>query len=281
MILSLMEKIIRIGHSPDPDDAFMFYGLAKKYVSINGYEIEHVILDIQTLNERALKSELDITAISTAVYPFVAKHYWILSCGASVGRNYGPILVAKKNFHYSDLTGKKIAVPGLQTTAYLLLKIFLKDFKPVVMDFKEIIPAVLKDEVDLGLVIHEGQLNFSSYGLEKCLDLGSVWHEKFKLPIPLGLDVVKKDLGLDMAKKIKEALVQSIRYAMENESQALEYALEFGRGISKENGKKFVGMYVNEDTLDLGNEGFLALKKLFSLGSQAGFFKEEILPEII
>ncbi|MBI2119115.1 MAG: ABC transporter substrate-binding protein [Elusimicrobia bacterium] len=276
-----MKKIIRIGHSPDPDDAFMFYGLAKKRVSINGYEIEHVILDIQTLNESALKSELDITAISAAVYPFVAEDYWILSCGASVGRNYGPILVAKKNFNHSDLKGKKIAVPGLQTTAYLLLKIFLKDFKPVPMDFKEIIPAVLKDEVDLGLVIHEGQLNFSSYGLEKCLDLGNCWFEKFNLPIPLGLDVVKKDLGLAMAKKIKEALVQSIQYAMENESQALEYALEFGRGISKESAKKFVGMYVNEDTLDLGNDGSLALEKLFGLGYEFGFFKEMILPEII
>ena len=279
--VSRMKKIIRIGHSPDPDDAFMFYGLAKKHISINGNEIADVILDIQTLNEKALNLELDITAISAAVYPLVRKDYWILSCGASVGRNYGPILVAKKNFDHSDLKGKKIAVPGLNTTAYLLLKIFFKDFKPVPMDFKEIIPSVLKDEVDLGLVIHEGQLNFSSYGLEKCVDLGKFWFEKFNLPIPLGLDAGKKNLGLEMAKKIKEALYQSIQYAMENESQALEYALEFGRGISKESAKKFVGMYVNEDTLDLGNDGSLALEKLFSLGYESGFFKEKVLPEII
>ncbi len=267
-----MEKILRVGHSPDPDDAFMFYGITQNYVDIDGYKIEHVIEDIQSLNQRALKAELEVTAVSAAMYPFIADKYWILNCGASVGRNYGPIVVANKKMTEAELKGKKIAVPGLQTTAYLLLKIFLGDFQPVVISFEKIIDAVKEGKVDAGLVIHEGQLNFSDYGVQNCMDLGKMWFDKYKLPIPLGLDLVRKDLGMEMAKKLNAALVKSIRYAMDDE-RSIDYALKFGRGIPRDTAKKFVGMYVNEDTLDLGDEGRRALTQLFKDGSSAGVFK--------
>lgn len=267
-----MEKILRVGHSPDPDDAFMFYGITQNYVDIDGYKIEHVIEDIQSLNQRALKAELEVTAVSAAMYPFIADKYWILNCGASVGRNYGPIIVANQPMTEAQLKGKKIAVPGLQTTAYLLLKIFLKDFEPVVISFEKIIEAVKAGKVDAGLVIHEGQLNFSDYGVHNCMDLGKMWFDKYKLPIPLGLDLVRRDLGMEMAKKLNAALVKSIRYAMDDE-RSIDYALKFGRGIPRDTAKKFVGMYVNEDTLDLGEEGRKALELLFKDGAAAGVFK--------
>ncbi len=267
-----MEKLLRVGHSPDADDAFMFYGIAHGKVPLNGFKIEHVIEDIQTLNLRALKGELEITAISTAVYPFLADKYWILSCGSSVGRKYGPLIVAPKKYSKEELKGKRIGIPGFQTTAYALLKIFLKDFEPVAMDFKEVIPALERGEIEAGLIIHEGQLNYDSFGLKNCLDLGICWFEKYNLPIPLGLDIVRKDLGLEMAKKIKDILAKSIQYALENEDEALVYSLKFGRGVSKEVGREFVKMYVNEDTLDLGAEGALALQKFFEEGKNCGLF---------
>ena len=266
------KKIIKVGHSPDADDAFMFYGIAHGLVPINGFKIEHVIEDIQTLNRRSLKGELEVTAISAAVYPFIADQYWILPCGSSVGRKYGPLVVAQKAYSKEELLGKKIAIPGFQTTAYALLKIFLNDFKPVAMDFKEIIPAVQRGEVEASLIIHEGQLNYNSFGLSNCLDLGKDWFEKYNLPIPLGLDVVRKDLGLEIALKLKNILELSIRYALENEDAALDYSLKFGRGVSKETGREFVRMYVNEDTLDLGKEGSQALQLFFEEGKRCGLF---------
>ncbi len=267
-----MEKVLRVGHSPDADDAFMFYGIAHGKVPLNGFKIEHVIEDIQTLNCRALKSEIEITAISAAVYPYLQDKYWILSCGASVGRKYGPLVVAPKVFSLTELSGKKIGIPGFQTTAYALLKIFLKDFVPVSMDFKEIISAIHRGEVEAGIIIHEGQLNFDSFGVKACVDLGKLWFEKYNLPIPLGLDIIRKDLGLDLAKKIKTILLESIRYALKNEEEALIYALKFGRGVSKEVGREFVKMYVNEDTLNLGLEGSQALEKFFEEGKRCGLF---------
>ena len=265
-------KILRVGHSPDPDDAFMFYALSSGAVILQGYRIEHVIEDIQSLNRRALRAELEITAISAAVYPFVAKDYWILSSGASVGRNYGPMVVADRLFSQDELNGKRIAVPGYQTTAYLLLKIFLEDFVPVEMNFAEVIPAVQAGLVDAGLIIHEGQLNYASFGLQNCMDLGQLWFKKFNLPIPLGLDVARKDLGRAAAGEINRALRESIRYARMNEGPALRYALKYGRGISEETGRRFVGMYVNDDTENLGEEGARALDVLFRLGAEKKLF---------
>ena len=275
------QKTVRVGHSPDPDDAFMFYALAKGKVPLDGFKIKHVIEDIQSLNQRALTKDLEVTAISAAVYPMVADDYWILSCGASVGRNYGPIVVAEKKLSEKDLKGKRIAVPGLQTTAYLLLKIFLGDFEPVVMDFAAIIGAVKRKEVDAGLIIHEGQLNYASFGLAKCMDLGESWFKKFSLPIPLGLDVVRKDMGLPFAKKLNRTLKRSIAYARDNHDEALVYALKFGRGIPAGTASKFVGMYVNEDTLDLGEEGKAALEKLFKSGAERGLFSDPGLISVI
>ena len=277
----MQEKILKIGHSPDADDAFMFYALAKGFVKIDGYEIRHVVEDIQSLNMRALKSELEVTAISAAVYPFIANDYWILNSGASVGRKYGPILVSKKAMGWENLKGKKIGIPGKQTTAFLLLKIFLEDFEPVEMDFKEVIPAVLSGKVEAGLVIHEGQLEFHSFGLHKCFDLGEQWFSQYHLPIPLGLDIVRKDIGLETAKKIQDALMKSIKFARSNLEGALEYAAEFGRGTQPKVLEKFIGMYVNEDTVDLGSEGKVALETLFAKGVEKSFFSSVPALEII
>ena len=266
------DKILRVGHSPDADDAYMFYALAKEAVTLPGYRIQHVIEDIQSLNQRALNADLEITAISAAVYPLVAKDYWILNSGSSVGRKYGPVLVAKKAQKLSDFKGKKIAVPGKFTTAFLLLQIFLDDFVAVQMDFKEVIGAVQNGTVEAGIVIHEGQLNFADFKLEKCEDLGELWHEKYNLPIPLGLDVVRKNLGRETAGKMQKALHESIVYARENEDGALEYAAQYGRGTVGKTLRDFVRMYVNEDTLDLGSEGKSALELLFKLGSEKKLF---------
>ena len=263
-------KILRVGHSPDPDDAFMFYGIAKGKVRMPGFKVRHVIKDIQSLNMLALKKKLEVTAISAAVYPFAAKNYRILACGASVGRNYGPIIVTKAPRALKSLQGKRIAVPGLQTTAYMLLKIFLGDFKPVVMDFTKIIPAVQRGKVDAGLVIHEGQMTYASFGLHKVADLGKLWHKKYKLPIPLGLDVVRKDLGPKLCKETYRVLLESIECARANQSDSLKYAMKFGRGVDAVTAGKFVNMYVNEDTAEMGREGESALKILFREGARLG-----------
>ncbi len=274
-------KVLRVGHSPDPDDAFMFYALTQGAVKLDGIEIEHVIEDIQSLNKRAIRAELEITAISAAVYPFVAKNYWILASGASVGRNYGPMVIANKWLSPNELKGKRIAIPGFQTTAYLLLKIFLGDFVPVDIAFDKIIAAVKAGQVDAGLIIHEGQLNYKKFGVENCMDLGKMWFEKFRLPIPLGLDVVRKDMGLEAARKMQKALKESIIFARSNEGPALDYALKYGRGIPKETARKFVGMYVNDDTVDLGIEGLEALRVLFEEGEKKGLFKAPKTLEVI
>lgn len=274
-------NLLRIGHSPDADDAFMFYALAKGFVKIEGFEIEHVIKDIQTLNQKALKGELEMTAISAAVYPTVAKNYWILSCGASVGRNYGPIVVAKEKIGLNDLIGKRIAVPGRDTTAFLLLSLFLDKFESVPFNFDKVIPAVQEGKVDAGLVIHEGQIDFPKYGLQKIVDLGEVWYEKHKLPIPLGLDIVKKDLGFENAKRIQNALYESILYSMEHENEALNYSSQFGRGVVGDTLKRFVEMYVNKDTINLGEEGKKALETFYQEAAQKGFCKPISQIEVI
>lgn len=266
-------KILRIGHSPDPDDAFMFYGIASGKVKLNGVKIQHVVEDIQSLNLRALKGELEVTAVSAAVYPRIAKNYWILSSGASVGRNYGPIVVRSSPLQLQELLGKKIAVPGLQTTAFLLLKIFLKEFEPIIVPFEEILEKVKKKEVDAGLVIHEGQLSYKDLTLHLCADLGKLWKKKFGLPIPLGLDVVHKNLGFKMAREVNQVLRKSIQCAFKNQKEALAYASRFGRGMKGEILKKFVKMYVNRDTLQFSSELKQALNYLYRQGKALGFFK--------
>lgn len=269
-------KILRVGHSPDPDDAFMFYGLAFDYVQIDDYKIEHILEDIQSLNVRAMKGELEVTAISAHVYPYVQDKYYIMRTGASMGIGYGPILISKENYSLQDLKNKKIAHPGDYTTATLLAKIYLEDFFPVAMPFDEIMNAVEKGEVDAGVVIHEGQITYEQLGFKKILDFGELWQKETNLPLPLGLDVVRKDLGLEMAKKISRKLRESIEYGYKNLNDAVNYALKFGRGLSFELGEKFIRMYVNELTIDMGQEGEKALQLLFDKAYQKKLIPEKV-----
>lgn len=272
-------KVITFGHSPDADDAFMFFGLAKGKVGIEGYEIQHVMEDIESLNRRSETGDLDVTAISAAHYPNVASKYRVMSCGASVGRKYGPVMVSKRPLEESELAGKTIAVPGEYTTSYLLCRIFVEvPFKPVFMHFEKVADAVLSGKADAGILLHEGQILFQKQGLRKVLDLGERWFETTGLPIPLGLDIVHRRLGDRMSQKVTNALHGSIRYARANEDAALDYALGFGRGIAREDGRRFVRMYVNDDTVDMGEEGRKALKTLYSKAVERGLIAAQ--PEL-
>ena len=267
-------KTITFGHSPDADDAFMFYGLAKEIVKIEGYEIDHKMADIQTLNELAVNGELPVTAISAAHYPNVSDHYRIMSCGASIGRNYGPVIVSKDSITMSKLSGRTVAIPGSHTTSWLLYQIFCPtDITPIFVEFNQIEKLVSSGKVDAGILLHEGQILYKNWGLKLVLDLGKHWFAQTGLPIPLGLDVVNRNLGQDLSLKVTNSLKLSIEYAHSNEDKALEYALGFGRGIEKEDGRKFVRMYVNTDTVNMGLEGILALKRLFSMAVDKGIIK--------
>ncbi|MBU2585181.1 MAG: ABC transporter substrate-binding protein, partial [Bacteroidetes bacterium] len=214
------QNILRVGHSPDPDDAFMFYGLAFNHVKIDNYKIEHVLEDIQSLNIRAMKGELEVTAISAHTFPYVADKYYIMRTGSSMGIGYGPVIVSKKFSTLEELKGKKIAHPGELTTATLLTKIYLNDFQPLAYPFDEIFDAVEKNEVDAGVIIHEGQITYKQLGFKKILDFGEVWQKETGLPLPLGLDVVRKDLGYDMAVKISSGLKNSIEFGYQNMKDA-------------------------------------------------------------
>ena len=267
-------QVLRVGHSPDADDAFMFYPLAKEIVTVEGYRIEHVLEEIQALNVRAKRGELEVTAISAAVYPEVAHHYRIMPCGSSVGRNYGPALVSKSPMSTNDLANKRIALPGRHTTAYMLLQIYMDaPFQPVFLNFDAVTDAVKNGNVDAGVLIHEGQIRSAELGLHKVLDLGEWWFEKTCLPIPLGLDMVHRRLGDDLGRTVAQALQDAIIYTRAHEDDALDYALQFGRGIDRETGRRFVRMYVNEDTVDFGEEGRKALETLFTLAAQKNIIK--------
>ena len=272
------EKII-FGHSPDADDAFMFYALAKGLVRIGDYEIGHHMEDIESLNMRANSGELDVTAISAAHYPNVAKHYRIMSCGASVGRRYGPVVVARAAMREADLAGKSIAVPGEFTTSYLLWRTFgPEEFRPLFMDFDEVETAVEQGRADAGILLHEGQILYEQRGFASVIDLGERWFEETGLPIPLGLDCVNRRLGDELSTAVARALRQSVEYARSHEDDALDYALAFGRGIDKEDARRFVRMYVNDDTEDMGDEGRKALATLFTLAAERGIIEE--VPEL-
>jgi 1,4-dihydroxy-6-naphthoate synthase len=260
----VQERIIRVGHSPDPDDAFMFYGLASEKVKIPGVKIEHVMADIQSLNERARAAELEVTAISAHALPYVSHEYWVMRTGASMGEGYGPIIVSKKYSSMKELAGKTIGTPGRWTTANLLLKIYVDHVKNLDMPFDAIIAAVLEEKVDAGLLIHEGQINYHESGLNKLLDFGEVWREDANgLPLPLGLDVVRRDLGLELAQRLSQGLRDSIDYGYQHQDESIPYALAFGRGIDAQLGARFVKMYVNEVTIDMGERGERALGLLF------------------
>lgn len=269
-------KVLRVGHSPDPDDAFMFYGLAFDFVKIDDYKIEHVLEDIQSLNVRAMRGELEVSAISAHVYPFVEDKYYIMRTGASMGIGYGPVLICKENYNLQELKNKKVAHPGDYTTATLLAKIYLEEFIPVAMPFDEIMNAVEKGEVDAGIIIHEGQITYQNLGFKKILDFGELWQKETGLPLPLGLDVVRKDLGIEMAKKISSKLRESIEFGYKNLDNAVNYALKFGRGLNFELGEKFIKMYVNEFTIDMGPKGEKALQLLFDKAYAKGLINKKI-----
>ncbi len=266
---------ITIGHTPDLDDAFMFYAMAEGKVPMDGLRIRHVIEDIQTLNERALNVELDVTAVSAASYPAVEKDYWILSVGSSVGQDYGPLVVAMKAMNPEQLRGRRIAIPGLRTTAYLLLRLAVPEFTPVEMRFDTISDAVLDGKVDAGLLIHERQLTYHDQGLLPILDLGTWWQKTVGLPLPLGLNVVKRALGQPLAEQIAKHLRDSILYAMSHQEDALASSMRFGRGIDVTRARQFVSMYVNEETLSLSPDSRRALQELYRRAKAAG-----LLPSI-
>ena len=263
-------SVIRIGHSPDADDAFMYYAIAHGKVPVGDYEVQHVLEDIESLNKRALSGELEGTAISAGAYPQVADKYRIMSVGSSIGRNYGPMIVARADRGETSIQGARVAIPGTYTTAYLLLRLYADGFEPVTIDFDKIMPAVLNKEVDAGLLIHEGQVTYGDAGLVKLLDLGEAWGQDTGLPIPLGLDMVRRDLGEEVAQLMADSLRDSIQYAFDHEDEALDYAIQFSRGIERETCRRFVRMYVNDDTLDMGEEGKRALETLFSKAVDRG-----------
>lgn len=270
-----MERIIRVGHSPDPDDAFMFYGLSSGKVKLEGITIQHHLEDIQTLNERAFRGELEVTAISAHAYAFVEDKYWVMKTGASMGEGYGPVLVSKKYQTLEELTGKRVATPGALTTATLLFKIFTEGITQVDIPFDQIMDRVTSGEFDAGLLIHEGQITFQEHGFQKIVDFGELWERLYGLPLPLGLDIVRKDLGEELARKLSQGLRQSIHYGYTHQEDAIPYALQYGRGIDKKLGERFVKMYVSELTVDMGELGLKALELLYRLGSEHG-----IIPHI-
>ena len=269
-----MTKIkMRLGHSPDPDDAFMFYGIAAGKVTSDKIDFEHVIEDIQSLNKRALNKELETTAISAHGYLKVQDDYRIMSCGASMGEGYGPIVVSKEPV--TSLEGKEIGVPGKLTSAYLLLCLFADGFIPVEMAFDEIMPAVTRGDIETGLLIHEGQLTYKDAGLHMLFDIGELWAKETPLPLPLGLNVVKRAIGEELQKEVHRVHKESIEYGLAHKKEALEYAMKYGRGIGEDVGEKFVLMYVNKYTQDLGGTGKAALEYLFDRAYDKGIIKEK------
>jgi len=276
-----MSEVLSVGHSPDPDDAFMFCALSNGSVKIRDFEIDHVLQDIQTLNERAMKGELAVTAISAHAYLSVADKYWIMATGASMGEGYGPVVISKAPMTKEEIEGKRLAIPGEITTAALLARIFLPKFEPVIRPFDEIFDAVDRGDADAGVIIHEGQLTYADKGHHKIEDLGELWKKETELPLPLGLDVVRKDLGRELAEEINRAMRASIEWAYENEDEALTYSLQFGRGLERELGRRFVKMYVSELTKDMGDSGEKALRELFSRAEAAGAVDEAPAFELI
>ncbi len=272
------EKILRVGHSPDADDAFMFYALACGAVTIEGFRIEHVMEDIESLNHRAMTGELEVTAVSAHAHPLLADRYWIMASGASMGEGYGPVLVSREPCTLQDLAGRKVATPGKLTTARLLSDIWIEGAEMVDMDFDSIIDAVLSGTVDAGVLIHEGQLTYAGQGLHKVVDFGEKWEKEIGLPLPLGLDLVRKDLGRELAASISAAIKASIKHGYENQDQSIPYALQFGRGLDHETGSKFVKMYVSQLTIDMGPQGKKGLEALFRMGHEKGIIEK--IPEI-
>jgi 1,4-dihydroxy-6-naphthoate synthase len=269
-------RTISVAHSPDSDDAFMFYGLATNKLETEGLKFEHTLKDIQSLNEDAKNGVFDVTAISFHAYAYVADKYALLPHGASIGDKYGPIVVSKEPRKAEDIGQMKIAIPGELTSAFLALRLFNKDFDYTVVPFDQIIDAVQKGTVDAGLLIHEGQLFYKQMGLDKVLDLGEWWHEKTGLPLPMGGNVIRRDLGEDLMKQVSKHLHRSIQYSMDNREDALSYAMQFARDMAPELADRFVAMWVNDLTLDYGERGKEGVRRLLKEGFEAGIIPHEV-----
>lgn len=269
-------RAISIAHSPDSDDAFMFYGLATNKVRVPGYRFTHTLCDIETLNRKARDEAFyDVTAVSFHAYPYIQDNYALMGCGGSVGEGYGPMVVSSKKLKPEDLGKIKVAVPGTLTTAYLSLMVFNPDIKTEVVPFDQIIPAILAGKFDAGLIIHEGQLTYSSSGLYKVIDLGVWWRETTGLVLPLGGNAIRRSLGPEAQKIISKAVRDSIQHALDHREQALEYAMQFARDLDTTLANRFVSMYVNERTLDYGKDGREAIRKLLALGHERGIIPSE------
>ena len=281
------EQLIRVGHSPDSDDAFMFFALAKGKLDTGRYRFEHELCDIETLNQRAFGGELELTAVSVHAYAYLRQKYVLCNSGASMGDQYGPILVATQPGSVEQFRTRTIAVPGKLTTAYLALRLCLQaDFPYVVVPFDQIIPATLAGEfagqrIDAGLVIHEGQLTYADEQVHLIADLGKWWYEETQLPLPLGANAVRRDLGPDTMQEVARLLKESVRYGLEHRQEALDYALGFGRGLDRDQADRFVGMYVNDWTLDFGPRGREAVRTLLRRGWEAGVISERVEPEFL
>ena len=276
MVTAIQPSTITLAHSPDSDDAFMFYGLATNKIDTGQLRFVHLLKDIQTLNEEAVKGTYDVTAISFHAYAYVADKYALLPHGASIGDNYGPIVVSREPASPDDIANLRIAVPGTLTSAFLALRIFNKDFEYEVVPFDKILDAVQNGRCDAGLLIHEGQLFYDTLGLHKVLDLGEWWHTRTSLPLPMGGNVIRRALGTDLIKEVSRLLRESIRYSLSNRQDALEYAMQFAREMDTELADRFVAMWVNDLTLDYTERGREAVRRLLQEGFENGIIPNQV-----
>ncbi|HEY4677329.1 MAG TPA: MqnA/MqnD/SBP family protein [Candidatus Angelobacter sp.] len=272
---------ISVAHSPDSDDAFMFYALATNKVRVPGLKFSHTLTDIETLNRKAMEGFYDVSAISFHAYPYVQDKYALMPCGGSVGEQYGPMVISPRMVGLEELKTMKIAVPGTMTTAYLALKLFAPKIETAVVPFDRIIPEVLAGKYEAGLIIHEGQLTYERSGLKRILDLGKWWHEQTGLPLPLGGNAIRRELGRELIAQVTRALRDSIQYALDHREPALAYAMQFARDLDTQMADRFVGMYVNDRTLDYGDDGKQAVVKLLDMGYQAGIIPHKPAVEFV
>ncbi len=273
---------ISIAHSPDSDDAFMFYGLATNKVRVPGYKFTHVLTDIETLNHKAIDEAFyDVTAISFHAYPYLQDKYTLMPCGGSVGDGYGPMIVSTRKLSPAELKKTRIAIPGTLTTAFLALKLYEPEIETAVVPFDKIIPAVLSGEFDAGLIIHEGQLTYAQEGLIKLLDLGQWWRDEMSLPLPLGGNAIRRSLGPDVQRIATNALRNSIQHALDHRDEALLYAMQFARDLDTPTAHRFVGMYVNDRTLNYGDDGREAIVKLLKMGYDRGIIPIEAAVDFV
>jgi 1,4-dihydroxy-6-naphthoate synthase len=269
-----MKKDIHVAHSPDSDDAFMFYALATRKIDTHDLNYVHTLSDIETLNRKAMKGEYEVSAVSFHAYAYMSDKYALLSCGASMGMNYGPVVISGKPMRAKSLANKVVAIPGTLTSAFLTLRLFEPDVQYKVVPFDKILDEVLKEKYDAGLLIHEGQLTYREMGLHKVIDLGQWWLKQTGLPLPLGGNVIKRDLGVKLMERIALDIRKSIQYGLDHREEAMAYAIQFSRGLDMQRIDRFIGMYVNELTLDYGTEGKQAVRKLFSEA-----YKKKIIPD--